>query len=485
MSLRIVIIGAGFGGLGAAIELKRAGFTEVTVLERGPAVGGVWRDNTYPGAACDVPSPLYSWSFAPNPRWQRRYSGQADILGYLTRVARDEGVLDQVVTDAEVTRCRYDDTAGVWTVRTADGRSFTADLLVGATGQLSQPVVPEVPGRDTFGGPAFHSAHWRHDVDLTGTRVAVVGTGASAIQLVPSIVDRVAAMTVFQRSAPYVVPKPDRAYRPRHHAAFSRVPATLRAGRSTTYTLSELLNRALAGRGRLTSVLEQVWRAMLFAQVRDPALRAKLVPDYPIGCKRLLFSNEWYPALTRPHVTVETAGVVEVFPHGVRADDGTVHPVDVLIWGTGFAATDFLGPISVTGSGGRSLDEVWADGAHAHLGLTVPGFPDFFLVYGPNTNLGGSSVIRMLEGQARYVVQAARHRAAGRSLEVRSDVAATYDAEMQRRLAGSVWAGGCSSWYSDRGRITTNWPGTVTEYRTRVHTLDLADFRPARVEAIR
>lgn len=488
MSLRIVIIGAGFGGLGTAIELKRAGFTDVTVLERASTIGGVWRDNTYPGAACDVPSPLYSWSFAPNPRWERRYSGQADILGYLTRVARDEGALDQIVTDAEVTRCRYDDTAGVWTVRTADGRSFTADLVVGATGQLSRPIVPEVPGRDSFAGPAFHSAQWRHDVDLAGARVAVVGTGASAIQLVPSIVDRAGSLTVFQRSAPYVVPKPDRAYRSLHHAAFSRVPATLRAGRTATYTLSEMLNRALATQGRLTSLLEQVWRALLFAQVRDPALRTKLVPDYPIGCKRLLFSNDWYPALTRPHVTVETAGVAEVLPHAIRTTDGVVHPADVLIWGTGFAATDFLGPISVTGAGGRELDEVWAEGAHAHLGLAVPGFPDFFIVYGPNTNLGGSSIIGMLEGQARYVVQAARHRTAGRSLDVRADVASAYDEEMQRRLAGSVWSTGCSSWYSDRGRITTNWPGTVSEYRSRVHTLDLADYHvtmPASATAAR
>jgi cation diffusion facilitator CzcD-associated flavoprotein CzcO len=476
MSLRIVIIGAGFGGLGAAIELRRAGFTDVTVLERAEAVGGVWRDNTYPGAACDVPSPLYSWSFAPNPRWERRYSGQADILRYLTRVAREEGVLDQVVTDAEVTRCRYDDTAGVWAVRTTDGRSFTADLLVGATGQLSQPVIPDIAGRDTFSGPAFHSAQWRHDVDLTGARVAVVGTGASAIQIVPNIVDRVGALTVFQRSAPYVVPKPDRAYLPLHHAVFSRAPALQRLGRITTYRLSELLNGSLASQGRLTCALERVWRAMLVAQVHDPDLRRKLVPHYPIGCKRLLFSNDWYPALTRPHVEVETTHVVEVVPQGLRTADDVVHPADVIVWGTGFAATDFLGPISVTGAGGRGLDDVWADGAHAYLGLAVPGFPDFFLMYGPNTNLGGSSIIGMLEGQARYVAQAARHRAAGRSLDVRPEVAAAYDEEMQRRLAESVWAG-CTSWYSDRGRITTNWPGTVTEYRERVRTLDLTDFR--------
>jgi cation diffusion facilitator CzcD-associated flavoprotein CzcO len=477
-SPRVVVIGAGFGGLGVARELRRRGLTEVTVLERADAVGGVWRDNTYPGAACDVPSPLYSWSWAPNPDWSRRYSRQPEILAYLRATAEAEGLLDLVRTGTEVTAARFDDAAGVWHVETSTG-PLEADLLVSAVGQLSTPVVPAVPGR--FEGPAFHSARWRHDVDLTGRRVAVVGTGASAVQFVPGIVDRVAALTVFQRSAPYVVPKPDQEYSPRHSRLFHRVPATLAAERRAVFWVSERLNSALAGGSPVArpmiAAVRAAWRLTLRAQVKDPDLRRRLVPDYPLGCKRLLFSNDWYPALAREHVEVVTQQVTGLEAGGVRTGDGALHEADVLIWGTGFAATRFLSPMRITGVGGADLHETWRDGARAHLGISVPGFPNFFCVYGPNTNLGGSSIIAMMEAQAAYIGQVADRIADGgpRVVDVRPEAEQAYDTEIQGRLSTSAWAG-CDSWYVDGGRITTNWPGLVAEYQRRTATVDWSEL---------
>jgi cation diffusion facilitator CzcD-associated flavoprotein CzcO len=483
-SPRVVIIGAGFGGLGAAKALRDRGVDDLTILERADQAGGVWRDNTYPGAACDVPSALYSWSWALHPSWPRTYSGQADILDYLQKAAAEAGLLDLVHTGQEVTSLRYDQAARTWTISTAGGATYAADVVVSALGQLSDPVVPDLPGRDTFAGPAFHSARWRHDVDLHGARVAVVGTGASAIQLVPGIVDQVGSMTVFQRSAPYVLPKPDVEYPSRHHRLVGRHPRLLRTERGTVFRLTEVLNRALEGESwtarPVLKGLEAAWRLHLRRQVRDPSLRARLRPDHPIGCKRILFSNDWYPALDREHVDVVTEAVTAVEPGGVRAADGTLHEADVLIWGTGFAATDFLGSIEVTGRDGADLREIWAGGAHAHLGITVPGFPNLFCVYGPNTNLGGSSIIGMLEAQAGWIAQVVRRIADGaaRAYEVRPDVARAYDREMQSRLGDSVWSA-CDNWYTDGGRITTNWPGLVAEYQSRLREVDWSELQSA------
>lgn len=486
-SPRVVIVGAGFGGLGTARALLRRGITDVTVLERGDSVGGVWRDNTYPRAACDVPSPLYSWSWAPNPHWGRRYSEQPEILDYIRRTARDEGLLPLVRTGTTVLGAEHVD--GAWRIRTAPtgvadgvaGQTYDADVLVLATGQLSEPVVPRLPGLDSFTGPAFHSAQWRHDVDLTGTRVAVVGTGASAVQLVPGIVDRVGSMVVFQRSAPYIVPKPDQAYSAWHHRLFEKRPGVLGAERRVVYWLSERLNGALVGSSPVSrpflAALKGVWRAHLRRQVPDAELRRKLVPDYDIGCKRVLFSNEFYPALARPHVEVVTEPVTSVEPTGVRDAMGRLHEVDVIVWGTGFAATDFLRGMEVTAPDGRALDEVWADGARAHLGLTVPGFPNFFTIYGPNTNLGGSSIIGMLEAQADYVAQVAVALREGhhRAVAPRPEVWDGFDREVQQRLSASAWAG-CDSWYTDGRRITTNWPGLVQDYKDRLAHVDWSEL---------
>ncbi|CAM3455728.1 NAD(P)/FAD-dependent oxidoreductase [Nocardioides dubius] len=477
----VLIIGAGLGGIGVAAHLARAGFDDVTLLDRGDGPGGVWRDNTYPGAACDVPSSLYSYSFAPKPDWGRRYGTQPDILGYVHAQVDALGLRPRIHTEQRVVSATWDADALHWRVVTDAGREYTADVLVPATGQLSDPVIPRIDGAASFAGPAFHSAQWRHDVDLTGKRVAVIGTGASAIQFVPAIVDDVAAMTVFQRSAPYVVPKPDRAYTRLHHAAFAAAPRSQAFGRTLTWVLSERLNAAMENGGVLPRILKQAWRAHLRLTVKDPAKRKKLVPDYPLGCKRLLFANTWYPAIDRDHVGVVTEQITAIEPGGVRTSDGTLHEVDVLIWGTGFAATDFLGDLEVRGTA-TTLQQTWSQGAHAHLGITVAGFPNLFWVYGPNTNLGGGSIVSMMEAQAGYITQAvqrlAGHAAHGEraALEVRPEAAERYDAEMQRRLGDSVW-NNCASWYRTAGgRIINNWPGTVAEYQRRTGRLELADF---------
>jgi cation diffusion facilitator CzcD-associated flavoprotein CzcO len=475
-----VVIGAGFGGLGTAIELVRHGYTGVTILEKADSTGGVWRDNTYPNAACDVPSNLYSWSFATNPDWGHRYSRQAEILDYLRRVARDLGVDRLVRTGVEVTGAAYDEDSATWRIETNTGETLTADFLVSAVGQLSRPSIPDLAGIDTFTGPAFHSALWDHDVDLTGKRVAVVGTGASAIQFVPGIQPVAGHVTVFQRSAPYVVPKPDIEYSRVRRGIYRRLPRTQAFGRTLTWVLSEQLNKSLTGTAPMKKVMEAGWHALLRAQVRDPELRAKLKPDYPIGCKRLLFSNDWYPALVQPNVDVVTHGIVEVLPEGVRSSDGVVHEVEVMIYGTGFTATEFLAPMKVQGAGGTSLDEAWSDGARAYLGICVPGFPNLGLVYGPNTNLGGSSIINMMESQSGFIRQLVDQVRDGGSIAVRPDVEERFDDEVQRRLQESVW-GGCSSWYrDDGGRVTTNWPGTVAEYKQRTARVDPADFEITR-----
>ena len=480
----MIVIGAGFGGLGVAHRLLRDGYGDVTVLERAADVGGVWRDNTYPNAACDVPSSLYSWSFAKKHDWTHRYARQPEILDYIRATAAESGLRDRVRTGAQVTAADWDQAAQRWRVHLATGETLESDVLVPAVGQLSRPAVPRIPGLQTFAGPQFHSATWDHDVDLRGRRVGVIGTGASAIQFVPGIVDEAGSLTVFQRSAPYVVPKTDRTYAEWEKRLFVRFPRIHDVARTGVFHLSEQLNKTLDADGRLAAALKRIWRLHLSHQVRHPQLRAKLVPDYPLGCKRLLFSNDWYPALTRDHVDVVTDRIAAVEPAGVRTADGILHELDVLILGTGFAATEFLGPIRVTGRDGLDLHEdSWDDGARAHLGITVPGFPNLFLVYGPNTNLGGSSIIGMLEAQAGYIAQAVRAVAGGGPLEVRQDAADAYDDEMQERLANSVWSG-CASWYREPGgRVTTNWPGPVAEYQRRTARLEPADFAVTTVGA--
>lgn len=461
----VLVVGAGFGGIAAAVELRRAGFTDVTVLERGETLGGVWRDNTYPGVGCDVPSPYYSFSYAPNRNWPMRFSRGPEIMGYLARTAaryRVEPRYGVTVTDAE-----FRD--GQWHVSTTQGE-FVADVLVPAVGQLSEPHIPALPGE--FGGPSFHSARWDHDVPLAGRRVAVIGTGASAAQFVPHLADTAAAVTIFQRTAPYVMPRPDTEYQSWRHRLFP-------VERAFFWALLEVATLGILGNRLVGRTFATVSRAHLRRQVKDPALRTALTPDYPMGCKRVLFANDYYPALTRPHVDLSTTDIERLEPDGVRTTDGVLHEADVVIYGTGFRATDFVSSLNIRGPAG-SLSDAWADGATAYLGITVPGFPNMFLMYGPNTNLGSGSIVYMLERQARYVRQAVSLLTTVSTMDVRPEVARQFDAEVQHRLAGTAWTG-CGSWYrTEAGRISTNWPGLVTEYHRRTRTLSPSDFLVAR-----
>ncbi|WP_342800335.1 NAD(P)/FAD-dependent oxidoreductase [Nocardia sp. No.11] len=475
----IVIIGTGFGGLGMAMELQKAGFDDVTLLERAADVGGVWRENTYPGAGCDIPSPLYSYSYEPRTDWPKRFSEQPDIQAYLRGVAEKRGLMAKIRFGAEVTAAEFDDVRGTWTVSTADGATISADVLVPAVGQLSRPAWPTIPGIDDFQGESFHSAEWNHDVELAGKRVAVIGTGASAIQFVPAIQPKVRQLTLFQRSAAWVLPKPDVEYRPWHHTVFARVPPVRLAERFAFWALCEFLSLGIVDVPAIRPLVTGIATRHLEKQVPDPTLRAALLPDYPAGCKRGLFSNNYFPALTQPNAHVETSAISEIVPEGIRTADGVVHGADVIIYGTGFKGTEFLWPMRIVGRGGRELEDAWDGGARAYQGMSVPGFPNMFLVYGPNTNLGVGSIVYMIESQARYIRQAvqqiARH--PGRVLDVRPDVAEEYDVRVQRRLERTPWTR-CSSWYrTAAGRVTNNWPGTVTSYRRRTRTFALSDYR--------
>jgi cation diffusion facilitator CzcD-associated flavoprotein CzcO len=483
--MKVAVIGAGFGGIAAVIELKKAGFDDIVVLEKGSDVGGVWRENTYPGAACDVPSPFYSYSFEPNPRWPHRFSRQPAILDYIRDVADKYDVRRHIRFDTEVLGATYDESAGTWTVETrsrqarATNDALEVDVLVSAVGQLSRPAYANIPGREEFAGEAFHSAEWRHDVDLTGKRVAVIGTGASAVQFIPAIQPQVGQMTVFQRSAPYVVPRPDRKFSRLHHTVFEKVPATELVERGTWYGVVEALSVAWVHSGALATAIRTTSKLHMRRQTKaKPGLFEKVWPDYPVGCKRILFSNDYLPALAADNVELETEPIERITPTGV-VSGGVEHACDVLIWGTGFKATEFLAPMRITGPGGRDLHEEWREGAHAYYGMTVPGFPNLHVMYGPNTNTGGGSIIYFLEAQARYLAEYVGHIAeAGKPLQVRAEVEQAYDADVQQRLAGSVWSQ-CTSWYrTASGRITTNWPLLGIDYRRKAK-YDPTDYEVA------
>jgi cation diffusion facilitator CzcD-associated flavoprotein CzcO len=475
----ITIVGAGFGGIGMAVQLLRAGFDDVTLLERAERVGGVWQANTYPGAACDVPAPLYSFSFAPKSDWTRRYPPQSEIRQYLEDTAERFGVLPRIRFGTEVRAARFDDERCRWELTLADGSTLASDVLITACGQLTRPAVPAIPGLESFAGTAFHSADWRHDHDLAGRRVAVIGTGASAIQFVPHVAAAAAHTTVFQLEAPHVIPKPDRPYGPRLRAAFRRVPGLLRLNRAVTYVQYELRALGFVRWPGLMRLIDGQARRHLARQVRDPGLRAAVAPEGPPGCKRILLSDDYYPALDSPSVDVVTSPITEVTAGGLRTADGAEHPADTIIWGTGFRATEFLTPMAVTGPGGRSLQEAWRDGAEAYLGITVTGFPNLFLLYGPNTNLGHNSIVYMLESQIRYVRQAVRRLAAAgpAAIDVRPEVQRRYNDWVQEKVTATVWDRGCTNWYrTASGKNTNNWPDFTFAYRARTRRFDPAVY---------
>ena len=468
----VLIIGAGFGGLGMAIALERAGEHEVLLLDKGRDVGGVWRENTYPGAACDIPSHLYSFSFEPNPDWTRAYSPQAEILAYLRRCADKYGVREKIRFGCEVTSATFDESTSLWRVEWTDppGQAHVghARALVSAVGLLTRPVIPALPGLAGFGGPVFHSAQWNHDVDLRGKRVAVIGTGASAIQFVPELARTASRLTVFQRTPPWILPRGDRAYSDAERRRFARWPALMALHRALIYVQHDA--RAV-GFTRLPWLMDIIGarpaRQLLRRQVSDDSLRDRLTPRYTIGCKRVLISDDWLPTFSRPDVELVTDGIEAVTSTGVRVAGGREIEVDAIVLGTGFAAHEFLAPMTIRGRGGRSLNDAWADGAKAWLGISVPAFPNFFMLYGPNTNLGHSSIVFMLECQVAHVMRCLRklRDARGTAIEVAAPPFERYNAWLQRRVQGTVFTG-CGNWYVDpRGRHTVNWPGFTTGYR--------------------
>ncbi len=474
----VLIVGAGFGGIAAAIELRRHGFTRIRILERASELGGTWFHNTYPGAACDVPSHLYSFSFAQRSDWTRLCSPQAEILAYIHEVARAYGVAELVQTDTTVTACTWDDVRCRWTVAAADGRSYGADVLVLATGQLHQPAQPRIEGVDTFAGHSFHSAEWEHSYSLAGRRVAVVGTGASAVQFVPEIAPLAGRLTVFQRTGNWFLPRRNRRYPPLLRAAYERLPRLQAFRRQFVFEYGESLTAMIRHPRTLGLLGAARSAAFMRMQLRDRELRRKVWPDYAFGCKRVLFSSHFLPALQRANVALVTEPIAHVEPDGIRDATGTLHEADCIIWATGFRTNDFMFPMAIAGRDGVALSEAWAGGAHAHLGMTVPGFPNMFVLYGPNTNTSGGSIVFYLETQAAYVRQALqqlRTRGAA-ALEVRADVEAASDRELQARFAGTAWTR-CDSWYRDeQGRIVANWPGYMREYAERTAALDAAEF---------
>jgi cation diffusion facilitator CzcD-associated flavoprotein CzcO len=478
----IAIIGTGFAGLGMAIRLKAAGYHDITIFEKAGDVGGCWRDNTYPGAACDVPSHLYSFSFEPKTDWSRRFAPQAEILQYLRDTADKYDLRRHIRFHTEVSTATFDEVAGSWHIELSDGTSHDADVLIAAAGQLNRPAYPRIPGIDAFAGELFHSARWNHDYSLAGKKVAVIGTGASAIQFVPQIAPRVAELKLFQRDAAHVIPKPDYAYPRLARQAFRKIPGLQRLSRWATYWQLEPRAAAFTRFPQLMAPIKARFHRYLRKQVADKALRDKLTPNDPIGCKRILISNDYYGALVRPNVDVVTSGVTEIGSNGLVTADGEFHEVDAIILGTGFQATDLLAPMHITGRDGLVLRDAWRGGAEAYLGVSVAKFPNLFVLYGPNTNLGHSSIVFMLEAQIGYVMQAVQCLARGDAawLDVRADVQDAFNTTLQKRIHATVWSQSCSSWYKTAsGKNPINWPGFTFEYRRRTRRLNESDYHRA------
>ena len=471
----VAILGAGFGGLGMAIRLKQTGVEDFVVFERDEEVGGTWWANTYPGCQCDVPSHLYSYSFALNPEWTRTYPLQPEIRDYLRDCADRYGVRPHLRLGCTVERAEWDDEAELWRLETSDG-TFTAQMFIAAPGPLSEPRIPDLPGMEDFRGTVFHTARWNHDHDLTGRKVAVVGTGASAIQTVPRIQPLAVLVTVFQRTPPWVVPHRDRPLTGFEHELYRRLPAAQRTARTAVYLGRELLVTGLVYRPRRMNLVQKAAEAHLARQVPDPDLRAKLTPDYVLGCKRILPSNEWYPAITQPNVELVPSAVTEIRPDGVVGADGVLHEADTLIFATGFHVTDAPFAQFIRGRDGQRLDDLWQGSPQAYRGGAVPGFPNLFWMIGPNTGLGHNSMVFMIEAQLNYLLAALEtmERRGASQIEVRQDAYEAYNAHLQERLAGTVWnTGGCSSWYLyANGRNATIWPDFTFRYWRQTRRFD-------------
>jgi cation diffusion facilitator CzcD-associated flavoprotein CzcO len=476
--VQIVIAGAGLAGLGMAIALRRDGIEDFVVLERADDLGGTWRDNSYPGCACDIASVLYSYSDEQNPSWTRAFARQPEIHAYIQDVARRHDLARHIRYRHEVLEAAWDDDADRWQIRTTGGE-FTAEILISAVGALADPSIPDLPGLDAFEGTVFHSARWNHDHDLAGRRVAVVGTGASAIQFVPEIQPAVGHLDLFQRTPPWVLPRGNPVIPASWRRRFARHPGVLGWLRRTVFSVYEAFHLGFQ-HPAVMKLAERRARAHIEREVADPELRAKLIPDYRLGCKRVLGSDTWYPALTQDNVDVITAGIAQVTADGIVDEQGTHHPADTIIFGTGFHVSDVPVSHRIRGRGGELLADRWQGSPQAHLGIGVAGYPNLFMLLGPNTGLGHNSVLLMIEAQIAYLRRALRYRREHglATLEPTAQAQAAYVAAVDRGTEGSVWtAGGCLSWYVDAtGRNSTLWPGSVRAYQRRLARFEIGDY---------
>jgi cation diffusion facilitator CzcD-associated flavoprotein CzcO len=475
-----LVVGAGFAGLGTAIKLEENGFSDFLVVDKGASVGGTWRDNTYPGAACDVPSQLYSFSFAPNPGWTRSFSPQPEIHAYLERTAAQSGVLDRFRFGVTVEDLTWDEERTVWHVRTDHG-TVTADVVVTGSGGLSEPRLPEIDGIDSFEGEIFHSARWNHDYDLAGKRVAVIGTGASSIQIVPEVARQVSHLDVYQRTAPWVMPRKDRPYRRIEKFAFKHLPLVQKAYRTGIYWGRECFVPAFVVDARIAAPAKKLSLKNIADGISDPELRAAVTPHFQLGCKRVLISNDYYPALDQDHVDLVTDGIASITPTGIVTADGTVREVDAIIVATGFYATEQPIARHITGRDGQVLADAWAaEGMTAYKGTTITGFPNLFQIVGPNTGLGHSSMVFIIESQIAYILSALQKMGQREiaTVEPRREVQAAWNDDLQRRMRRTVWStGGCASWYIDsHGRNTTLWPRTTYKFRSLLSDFDLEQY---------
>lgn len=478
MTQDIVIVGTGFSGLGMAMQLNDAGREDYVILEKADDVGGTWRDNTYPGCECDIPSHMYSFSYEQNPHWSKSFSSQPEIWDYMRKVADERGLRKKIHFGKEVVGASWDDERERWTIRTGDGDVYDARVLVSGMGGLHIPNIPAIPGPETFTGPQFHSAAWDHAVDLTGKRVAVIGTGASAIQFVPIVAEQAAHLTLFQRTPPWVLPKNDHPIGGRAQSLFAKVPGAQRAYRDFLYWGLE--SRAVTFNGHVPAFLkwaEKIVERQIRRQVDDPAIQDKLVPDYRMGCKRVLQSNTYYPTFNRPDVTLETTGVAEIVPEGVVDRDGVLHPADVILYGTGFHVTDAFDFMNISGRDGVGLaDQFREGGVETYLGITVHNFPNLFLMLGPNTALGHNSVVFMIEQQAKYILRAldTMDRLRVDAMEPTKLAQDAYNADIQARVKKGIWTqGGCMSWYLDsQGNNRTIWPKFTFQYWWETRKID-------------
>jgi len=471
-TISVAVVGGGIGGIAAATMLKRAGYDDVTVFEKNAGLGGVWHANTYPGAACDVPSHFYEFSFAMNPDWSRRYAPQPEIKAYLERVVREQGVEPMFRFNSEVRSATWDD-RGHWVLDTASGE-HVADVLITACGQLSTPKYPHIDGLEVFEGPAFHTAKWRHDVDLTGKRVAVIGTGCSAAQVVPAIQPEVAVLDVYQRSPGWTMPRMDFEYSDRAKRLFRRFPMLQRIDRKSVQAIMEFGAIGMTRRKWLLTPLKALGRKRIRDAIADPALQEALTPKDEFGCKRVMVSDDWYRALAKPNVGVITGGVERITAQGVVGGDGVERPADVLVLATGFKSHDFVAPMEIRGVGGCRLADEWAETPKAYLGLSVPAFPNMFLLYGPNTNGGTGSVVFIVEAGMTHVLAALAElkRTGTRTIEVRREIADDFHREVKQALPDTVWTG-CGNWYLDEsGHSPNQWPWRWATYTRRTRQLE-------------